>query len=117
MASTFGWPSVADRIRSLDQQHSVGLIATTRYSTAAQLGFALHDPEVTAIDDRHDQYDYWFDPAAHRGQDALIVSDSSLGLGSVKAHFDQIMEIETVPYSLYGVTIYTPTIYFGRNFH
>ena len=117
VASTFGWSGVSDRIRSLEQEYPVGFIATTRYSTAAQLGFAMHDPEVTAIDDRHDQYDYWFDPTAHRGQDALIVSDSSLGLGSVKAHFDQITEIEIVPSSLYGITIYKPTIYLGRNFH
>src|SRR6185436_8395193 len=48
MQSTFGWPQVAERIRALEQTHDVGFVAATRYTTAAQLGFAMHDPDVVA---------------------------------------------------------------------
>ena len=117
ISSTFGWPAVAARVEALEKDHPGAFIVATRYTTAAQLGFAMGDPEVTAIADRHDQYDYWFDPAAHDGQDALIVSDPQLGLAEVSPYFDSITPLETVPYNAYGVQIYTPTIYLGHAYH
>ena len=117
ISSTFGWPETAARVEALARQYPVGFIAATRYTTAAQLGFAMHDADVTALSSRHDQYDFWFDPAAHRGQDALIVSDRQLGTGDIAKQFDELIELESVPYSRFGVSIYEPTIYLGRNFH
>src|SRR3569833_2813542 len=86
-------------------------------TTGPQLGFAMHDPEVTAIANRHDQYDFWFDPAAHEGQDALVVSDPQLGLAEVAPYFDSLTPLETVPYTALGRTVYEPTIYLGRRIH
>lgn len=117
IASTFGWPAAAARVEALRQQHKVGFVAATRYTTAAQLGFAMHDPDVTAIADRPDQYDFWFDAAAHAGEDALVVTDSRLGLREVKGHFDTLTLLETVPYTALGRTVYAPQIYLGTNFH
>jgi 4-amino-4-deoxy-L-arabinose transferase-like glycosyltransferase len=116
-SSTFGWPAVAERIKAYATQYSTTFVVATRYTTAAQLGFALHDPEVTAIANRHDQYDFWFDPAAHDGQDALVVSDPQLGLAEVAPYFDSLTPLETVPYTALGRTVYEPTIYLGRRFH
>jgi 4-amino-4-deoxy-L-arabinose transferase-like glycosyltransferase len=116
-ASNFGWPEVAARIDALQKDHPVGFIATTRYTTAAQLGYAMHDPDVTAIADRRDEYDYWFDVAAHDGQDALVVSDPTLGTAEIAPHFDTLTLIETVPYTRFGYTIYAPGIYLGHDFH
>jgi hypothetical protein len=117
ISSMYGWPQVAARVEALRTEHPVGFVAATRYTTAAQLAFAMHDPEVTAISDRHDQYDLWFDPKAHQGQDALVISDSTLGLGDVTPYFDQLVPLETVPYAAFGQTIYAPTIYLGKGFH
>lgn len=116
-SSTFGWPKVAERVKAFEQQYNTTFVVETRYTTAAQLGFAMHDPEVTAISSRHDQYDYWFDPAAHEGQDAIVVSDPQLGLGDVAPYFDSITPLETVPYVALGRTVYAPTIYLGKRFH
>jgi len=116
-SSTFGWPKVAERVKVLEQEYNTTFVVETRYTTAAQLGFALHDPEVTAISSRHDQYDFWFDPAVHEGQDALVVSDPQLGLGEVAPYFDSLTPLETVPYVALGRTVYAPTIYLGRRFH
>jgi hypothetical protein len=116
-SSTFGWPAVAERIKAYETQYGTTFVVATRYTTAAQLGFALHDPEVTAIANRHDQYDFWFDPAAHDGQDALVVSDPQLGLAEVAPYFDSLTPLETVPYTALGRTVYEPTIYLGRRFH
>jgi 4-amino-4-deoxy-L-arabinose transferase-like glycosyltransferase len=115
-ASSFGWPAVAARIAALKQQYPVGFVATSRYTTAAQLGFAMHDPDVTVLADRPDEYDYWFDAKAHDGEDALIVTDRQLGLGEIGKRFDSVTPLETVPYSAFGRTIYAPSIYLGRHF-
>ena len=117
ISSTFGWPDVAARIKVLRRDHPVGFIAVSRYTTAAQLGYALRDPDVVAIAGRHDQYDYWFDPAAHIGESALVVADSYFGTGELKRYFETLELIEDVPYAQYGHTIYRPRLYLGTGFH
>jgi hypothetical protein len=77
----------------------------------------MHDPDVMAISSRHDQYDFWFDPAAREGQDAIVVSDPQLGLGDIAPFFDSITPLETVPYVALGRTVYAPTIYLAKRFH
>jgi hypothetical protein len=108
---------VAARVEELERTHSVGFIAASRYTTAAQLGFALHDADVTALADRHDQYDFWFDSAAHLGEDAIVVSDTRLGIGQVKPYFEALKLIETVSFERFGRVIYRARIYLGSGFH
>jgi hypothetical protein len=115
--STFGWDEVGARVRALEAEHGTTFIVATRYTTAAQLGFALHDPEVTAIADRHDQYDFWFAPPAHEGQDAIIVSDEHLGLTGVTPYFDSVTPLETLDVKRFGNIVYRPSLYLGHNFH
>ena len=117
LSSTFGWNAVAKRVAVFEKKYKTDFVAATRYTTAAQLAFAMHDPEVTAIADRHDQYDYWFDPAAHEGKDAIVVSDQRLGLKEIEGHFDELTKLQTVPYKQFGLTIYSPTIYLGKRYH
>ncbi len=72
---------------------------------------------MTAIADRHDQYDFWFDPAAHEGQDALVVSDPQLGLTEVSPYFDSLTPLETVPYIALGAPSTSRPSIWGRRFH
>jgi hypothetical protein len=116
VASTFGWPQVATRVEALKAEHSASFVAAARYTTAAQLGYAMRDPEVTALAERHDQYDFWFDPAAHVGETAIVVSDPQLGVRQLEGYFDTLELIESVPFERFGRTIYEPRIYVGRGF-
>jgi hypothetical protein len=77
----------------------------------------MHDPDVTTFSPRHDQYDFWFDAAAHKGEDALVVTDEHLGTGGFDKLFDKITKLETVPIVRYGTTIYRPSIYLAQGFH
>jgi hypothetical protein len=115
-ASAYGWPAVAARVEELEREHRVGFVAASRYTTAAQLGFALRDADVTALADRHDQYDFWFDPEAHLGENALIVSDPRLKTGEIEPYFETLKLIETVPFERFGKVIYRARIYLGSNF-
>jgi hypothetical protein len=93
----------------------VGFVATPFYTTAAQLGFALHDSDVTALSDRHDQYDYWFDPVGHTGQDAIVVTDTRFGT-KFATQFESITKLEELKVERYGTVIYRPAIYLAHNF-
>ncbi len=117
ISSTYGWDGVAARIEELETAHEIGFVATTRYTTAAQLGFAMHDADVVAIDDRHDQYDYWFDPAAHAGENALVVADSRQNVNYIKRFFATLEPLELVPFRRFGMVVYRPRIYLGTGFH
>jgi 4-amino-4-deoxy-L-arabinose transferase-like glycosyltransferase len=117
VASTFGWPEVAARVKILRDEYKASFVAAARYTTAAQLGYAMHDPEVTALADRHDQYDFWFDPKAHIGQDAIVVSDPQLGTTEIEPYFDSLERIDSVPYERFGLVLYRPRIYLARGFH
>jgi 4-amino-4-deoxy-L-arabinose transferase-like glycosyltransferase len=116
VASTFGWPQTAARVEALRHEHDAGFVAAARYTTAAQLGYAMRDPEVTALASRHDQYDFWFDAAAHVGQSAIVVSDPQLGTRQIEPYFDELELIESVPFERFGRIIYEPRIYLGRGF-
>lgn len=114
--STFGWPQVAERVRELEKANPVGFVAATRYTTAAQLGFAMRDPDVVALAARHDQYDFWFDRGAHDGQDALIVTDDRLGLDEVSAQFDSITPLDIVEITQFGRLVYRVQLFLGHRF-
>lgn len=114
--SNFDWPAVAQRISEREQTHPGAFIATTRYSTAAQLGFALHDPDVTALGDRPNEYDYWFDPAAHAGRDALIVADRAYPTDALRSRFESLTKLEDVPVTRFGQTIWSYEIWLGTGY-
>lgn len=116
ISSTFGWDQTAAEVVRLRAEHQASFVVVTRYTTAAQLGFAMHDPEVTAISTRHDEYDFWFDPAAHQGQNAILVGDADFGVGEAAARFRQVTLLETLPIVRFGVTVYVPQIYLAEDY-
>ncbi len=77
----------------------------------------MQDADVTDIASRTDEYDYWFDRAAHKGQDALIVADPVQGLGEINPQFDTVTPLETVTLNRFGKLVYTATIYLATNYH
>ena len=115
-ASAYGWDDVAIRIRALKAEYPDAFVATTTYGTAAQLGFALGDADVLAISPRHDQYDYWFEPAGHAGQDALLVTDPYYTVGEASAHFASVTLLEQVDIVRAGTVIFQPQIYLARGY-
>ena len=63
----YGWDETAEAVRAARDAHQTSFIATADYTTAALLGFALGDTDVTSLNATSDQFDYWFDPLAHEG--------------------------------------------------
>jgi 4-amino-4-deoxy-L-arabinose transferase-like glycosyltransferase len=117
VASAYGWPEIAARVEGLEQKHKIGFVAAARYTTAAQLGYAMHDANVTAIADRHDQYDFWFEPSAHVGEDAIVVSDPQIKLEQIRPYFGTLKLLDTVDVQRLGRVIYRARIYLGKGYH
>lgn len=115
-SSIYGWDEVAARVEALRTEHPDAFVATTVYGTAAQLGFALRDPDVVALSPRHDQFDYWFDPAAHAGRDAIIVADPFYTIAETGQPFARVTLIEQLQIVRVGKVVYEPQIFFAEGY-
>ena len=112
---SYGWDEVAAEIKTLQQTHGVDFIAASDYALASPLAFALHDRNVTSLSPRREEYDYWFDPEAHRGQNALIVADRWRGL-DVGGHFASVTELTQVNIIRFGHAIGHYRVYLGTGY-
>jgi hypothetical protein len=112
-----GWDEVAVRVEAAKAGRDVGFVATPSYETAGPLGYALHDKEVTSLAGRMDAFDDWFDATAHAGQAALILGDRWRGLGDdVRAHFEQVDEIDRFEVFRAGRAIDEYVIYYATGY-
>ena len=114
--SNFGWDRVAAAVREAETGHPGAFLAATRYTYAAQLGFALHDAGVTAINPLRSQYDFWWSPAAHQGQDAIIVADSSNPVSLAAPRFAAVSKLAEVPVTVAGRQVWSFDIYLGQGY-
>ena len=115
-SSISGWNEVAEKVRVLQAEHPGAFIATTTYGTAAQLGFALRDADVVALSPRHDQFDYWFDPAAHAGRDAIIIADPFYSIAETGSPFERVTLVDQMQITGAGKLVYEPQIYFAEGY-
>jgi len=116
IASMHGWDEVAGEIAALRAEHPDTFLATTRYTTAAQLAWALRSTDVTAIAERTDQFDYWFDAEAHTGRNALIVDDAQETIAWARTKFARVTEKRALHILRFGQEIFAPRIWFAENY-
>jgi 4-amino-4-deoxy-L-arabinose transferase-like glycosyltransferase len=116
----YGWQTLSRRVAAQADAQKPDFIAATRYTTAAQLGFAMGDKNVTALSSRRDQYDFWFDPKARAGQRALIIVDPGAepdyGSPYVEKRFESLTLLEEVVIKRFGYRLNAFEIYLGENF-
>jgi 4-amino-4-deoxy-L-arabinose transferase-like glycosyltransferase len=116
-AWVYGWDETAERVAQLRLEHGAGFIATPDYTTAALLGYAMNDRDVTSLSPRRDQFDFWFDAAAHQGQDAILLTDRYRPMQeSVAAQFDSIETLESLEVVRFGKRLDTHQIHLARGF-
>ncbi len=114
---SYGWDEIAAQVDAIRAKRGAGFVAATDYTLAGPLGFALHDANVTSLSARREQFDFWFDPASHRGQSAVIVADFWRPLlKSVKAQFGSVRRVKTVKISRFGKLLGTYKIYVASDF-
>lgn len=113
----YGWPQVGAAVERAVAEEPVGFFAGTDYPTASLLAFTLRNPDVASLTPKRDQFDSWFDEAAHVGEDAIIVTDRLRGLRQLTyEQFESLDLIDTVPIERFGVLVNTFQIYRGSGF-
>lgn len=112
---SYGWEEVVPEIEKALAEHDIGFIATPWYASAGALAFALRDRDVTSLFPGRDAFDDWFDPAAHAGQDALIVADRKRRVTeAIESQFRSVERIKLVNIVLNGRVIERYSIYIAR---
>ena len=115
-AWSYGFDEIATEIATIRQTEHIDFVAASDYALASPLAFAMHDLSVTSLSPRTEEFDYWFDPAAHRGQTALIVADRWRPLDNVQAHFADVTELTQVHVYRFGKAIGHYRIYIARDY-
>lgn len=114
---SYGWEEVIPVLDKVRAERDIGFIATPWYASAGALAFALGDPAVTSLYPGRDAFDDWFDPAAHRGENALIVADRKRGLtDEIRALFRSVRRLERVDVVRNGFVIERYSIYLARGY-
>ena len=115
-AWSYGWPDVAQAVAAARSEHGAGFVAAADYTTASLLGFAMGDADVVSLAARRDQFDYWFDAAAHAGQDAILYGDSWKPIPeAIRRQFDTVAEIARFEVAA-GRPLNTQIVYLARGF-
>lgn len=117
----YGWDQIGQVVQAkateLGGSQQVALF-TTDYRSASALAYQLDRPQVLAISDRIDQFDFWQQRDADQlqGKQALILADDWHPLTpDILAHFEANLEPKTIPITRFGRWIknYYLTVAFG----
>ena len=116
-AWVYGWEETAAAVEAARVEHGAGFVATPDYTTASLLGFAMGDSDVTSLSPATDQFDFWFDAAAHAGETAILFDDDWRPLsGAVTARFEEVTLLEEIPVSRLGKPLDRHRIYLAKGF-
>jgi 4-amino-4-deoxy-L-arabinose transferase-like glycosyltransferase len=116
-AWAYGWGPTAAAVEAARVTHKVGFVAAPDYTTASLLGFALKDRDVVSLSPNRDEYDYWFDPAAHAGEDAILFSDDWRPLrGDISGQFAQLTLLASLDVVIDGKLLDTHKLYLAMDY-
>lgn len=113
----YGWDQIEAEVAAAEAAHEPDFLAATRYTLASQLAFARGRDDVTALSARVDQFDFWFDAAAHRGQTALILADTTQVIGAeTAARFRSIEQVGQFDVVRFGHVVNTYQLFLAKGF-
>lgn len=116
-AWSYGWEPVASAVQQAAAGNHVGFIAATDYTNASLLGFALKDRDVTSLSANTEAYDFWFDAAAHAGEDAILYADTWRPLtGEIRRRFTSVTPLQQLDTKVGGRTLDHRNIYLAKGF-
>jgi len=114
---SYGWGPIAAAVEQAKTQHRIGFVAAPDYTTASLLGFYTHDAGVTSLSAARDEFDYWFDPEAHAGEDALLFDDNWRPMSSdITSHFTSVTPLVTLPVVVGGKELDVHRLYLASGY-
>ena len=116
-AWSYDWTATAAAVKAAEAKYEPDFIAGVDYTTSSLLAFALEDRDVVSLDPALEQYDFWFDPEAHKGGSAIIYADRWRPITpAVEAHFRSIKQVATVDVTAHGRNVYRQRIYLAKGY-
>jgi 4-amino-4-deoxy-L-arabinose transferase-like glycosyltransferase len=113
----YGWEELRDGLQAARDQYQPDFIASFGPDLASVAGFALDEPQVTALTDRVTQFYYWFDRQAHVGQDALIVLFKNEGTdGFMRKQFETFTPVGEIEVTRFGHWLNGFELYYAENY-
>jgi hypothetical protein len=109
--SNYDWDKISAIVAAAHAQNPTSFLGATRYTTAAQLAFALRDPNVTDISDRHTEFNFWFDAVAHTGQSALVLATPDFPITFARTQFKSMALLQNISISRFGTELGTYQLY------
>lgn len=115
----FGWDEVGKAVMAEAAKSATPpFFVTTDYRSASALAYQLPQPDVMAIADRIDQFDFWFDANAFKGRHAVILSDDWHPVEpKLAAQFQHLSEPVTIPVTRFGYWIKNYYVQIGDRFN
>jgi hypothetical protein len=114
---SFGLDEIARIVAEEEAFIGVDMVMTTDYRTASLLSFAGKRLDVVKIGLRNDQFDFWFDPAEHRGEDALVLVDDYLPEQELVTQvFERVTPIREFTIERFGLPIHTYRLVLAENY-
>jgi 4-amino-4-deoxy-L-arabinose transferase-like glycosyltransferase len=116
-AWVYGWDETAVAVEAARAANGAGFVAAPDYTTAALLGFAMQDRDVVSLSPKTDQFDFWFDPAAHAGETAILFGDDWRPLtAEVTGRFEEVVLLQEIAVVRFGKPLDTHRIYLAKGF-
>jgi hypothetical protein len=112
----FGWEEIDREVSAARARYHPDFIASDGPDMAAVVGFALDDRDVTAITDRKTQFYYWWDPEAHRGENALVVLYEYDRPAFSESQFETFTLVGKHDVERFGYKVTGFAIYYGENY-
>ena len=118
IAWSYDWTAITAAVETARADNDIGFVAAADYTTASLLAFALRDKDVVSISSRLDQFDYWFRPEDHSGENAILYSDTFRPItNAMRRKFESVTEIKTnTVRDGWGARVYRQTLYLARGF-
>ncbi|WP_299347560.1 glycosyltransferase family 39 protein [uncultured Maritalea sp.] len=116
-ARAFGWDETAQITEQLRDEFNVDFVAGTHYTVSSPLGFAMQDADVTDLGPQRSQYQFWFEPAEHIGQNALVVTDHANALPiELEQRFNSVEQIDVLEIKRSGYLVEKRHFYLASGF-
>ncbi|EKQ67079.1 PMT family glycosyltransferase, 4-amino-4-deoxy-L-arabinose transferase [Leptolyngbyaceae cyanobacterium JSC-12] len=103
----FGWEQVgAIMQKQATELGEHSFLVTTDYRMASALAYQLNKPDVLAISDRIDQFDFWYNANKLTGHNAIILADDWYPLTpKLIAQFERVSKPQTYAVNRFGFQI------------
>lgn len=112
-----GWEEITAAVEAAEARFEPDFLAATRYTLAAQLAFHRGRNDVTALQSRTDQFDYWFDRSARQGQKALILGDTVQRIDDeTRSSFQRIEQVAEFEVVRFGRLVNTYQLFLGHEY-